>query len=180
MKKTLKNAIIIMLAAGLCLSIVGIATADEPTYGDITLEPAEPNRESDVTYSVEVTGVNITEVWINVMECTDPDSPTYFCHPEYNVSMTKGEGNTWEVTKALEFDDSAEGHCWLVIKSNGTWYDFKSDIPNYTNFTILPGADGDGNGGGGTDDTGGTPGFELILVIISIVVALSIYKRKRK
>ena len=40
-------------------------------------------------------------------------------------------------------------------------------------------ADDGGDGGDDTDDSGGTPGFELILILVSIVVALSVYKRKR-
>jgi len=178
MKKTLKNTIVIMLVAGLFLSIVGIATAEEPTFGDITITPDEPTVLTDVKFSVNISGENITEVRLEVEECVGPD----FCYEKQNASMELEEG-LWEATVTLEHDDVTVGHCWLVIKSNGTWYNFAPSVsPEYesTDFNILPGADGDSNGGSGTDDTGGTPGFELILVIISIVIALSIYKKKRK
>jgi hypothetical protein len=180
MEKTMKNAIVIMLVAGLFLSLVGIATAEEPTFGDITITPAEPTVLSDVKFSVEITGENITEVRLEVEECVGPD----FCYAKQNVSMMElGEG-LWETTVTLEHDDATVGHCWLVIKSNETWYNFAPSVsPDYesTDFDIMPEEDdGDDNGGGdGTDDNGGTPGFELVLVIISIIVAFSIYKRKR-
>lgn len=175
----MKNVLVVTLIAGLFLPIVGIATADKPTYGNITLDPEEPARQSDVTFTVDVTGDNIEEVWLTVEECTD--TPTYFCHIQLlNVSMTNVEGNTWEVTEKLVFDDTTEGHCWLVAKSNGIWYDYRSDKTKYTNFSVVPGDNGaDNNGTDGSDNKGKSPGFELMLVIVSIVVALFIYKKKR-
>ncbi|MFW6122430.1 MAG: Heimdall-CTERM domain-containing surface protein [Petrotogales bacterium] len=169
MKKTLKNALLAILVTGFCLSIVGITTAEDPTYGNITISPVEPARQSDVTFSVNITGVNIEEVRLILEECTDE-----FCHPTTNLSMTQ-DGETWEVTKTLEYPDTTVGHVWLVIKSDGTWYNYDSDK---TDFTVVEGEDGDngGNGGNGADDT---PGFELVLIVISLVIALSIYKRKR-
>jgi hypothetical protein len=181
MKKSLKNSIVILLVAGLFFSITGIATAEEPTFGDITITPEEPTQLSDVKFSVNVTGEDIEEVRLEVEECIGPD----FCYAKQNVSMELEDG-LWEATVTLEHDDTTVGHSWLVIKSNGTWYNFAPSVSEEyesTDFDILPADDGDdgddGDGAGDTDDTGGTPGFELILVLISIVVALSIYKRKR-
>jgi len=187
MKKSLKNALLIMLVTGLCLSTVGIATAD-PTYDydGITVEPAEPERLSEVTFSVEITGEVIEEVCIRVQECMDTEEGEQCYLDVQNTSMTKSDGNTWTCTTELVWESTTIGHCWLEIKSSGTWYDY---APNKgydsTDFSVVSAEDGgDGNGadgGDGTDDTGGgTPGFELILVVISLVVALSIYKRKRK
>jgi hypothetical protein len=97
-----------------------------------------------------------------------------------NDSMTNTEGNIWTGTATLIHDDTIVGHSWLVIKSNGIWYDYKNDKTTWTNFTVVPGDNGaDDNGTDGGDNTGKTPGFELILVIFSIVAALLIYKKKR-
>jgi len=181
MREILKNALVITLVTGLCLSFVGITAAEEPIFDYIVVSPEEPTRESEVSFSVDVTGDYIEEVYIKVQECVDPGTPDYFCHQGLlNVSLSNVSGN-WEGTGTLQYDDSDEGHCWLVIKSDGTWYDYKNDNSTWTDFIIAEGDDGsDGaDGGDSTDDTGGTPGFELILVLISIVVALSIYKRKR-
>lgn len=181
MRKNLKNVLLVMLVAGLCLAIVGIANADEPSVGEIRISPEEPTRQSEVNFSVSVTGDNIEKVYVKVEECVgDPDSPDYFCYTGLlNVSLTN-VGGTWKGTGTLQYDNSDEGHSWLVVKSNGTWYDFKNDRTTWTNFTIVPADDGaDGNGADGGDSTDKTPGFELILVIVSIVVALFIYKKKR-
>ncbi len=174
MRKILKNALVLTLVTGLCLSFVGMVSATEPTFGDITVSPEEPTILSDVDFSVNVTGDNIQEVRIEVEECIGLD----FCYAKQNVSMELEEG-LWKATVTLEHDDATVGHCWLVIKSNGTWYSFATSVsPDYesTDFDIMPDED---NGDGDTDDTNGTPGFELILILVSIVVALSIYKRKR-
>ena len=179
MRKTMKNVLVATLVAGLCLSIVGIASAEEPTFDEIIVTPEEPTRQSEVTFTVDITGDDIEEVRLIYKECNDE-----FCHAKENISMAEDDG-TWDATTTLEWDDTTYCDCWLVIKSNGTWYDYETDNSTWTTFTVVEGDDGTdgngGNGGDGTDDTdGGTPGFELILVMISIIVALSIYKRKRK
>jgi hypothetical protein len=179
MRKKLKNVLVIILVAGLCLTIAGLAAADEPSVGKISISPQEPTRESEVNFSVSVTGDNIEKVYVKVEECVgDPDSPDYFCYAGLlNVSLTDVSG-TWKGPGTLQYANSDEGHCWLVVKSNGTWYDFKNDKTTWTNFDIVA-ANNNGNGTNGGDSTDKTPGFELILLIVSIVVALFIYKKKR-
>ena len=177
MRKIMKNVLVATLVAGLCLSIMGVATAEEPTIGEITVSPEEPTRESEVTFTVDITGDNIEEVRLVYKECNDA-----FCHSKENISMTN-ESGTWTAITTLGWDDTTYCDCWPVIKfTNGTWREFDE----YTKeFDILADTgNGDTNGGdttnGDGDIGGGTPGFELILVMISIVVALSIYKRKKR
>ena len=162
------------------MSIAGIASAVETEVSKITLSPSQPIQKTAVTFSVSITGDNIEEVFIEVEECTDPESANYFCHPVYNLSATETDG-VWEVTKTLEYSDTAEGHCWPVVLDNGTWTSYKTDYSKWTNFTVLPAEeDGDSNGGdGGDDDTDDSPGFELIFVMISIIAIYFVYKRKR-
>ena len=175
MREILKNALVVTLVTGFCLSFVGMATAEEPTFGEITVLPEEPTRLSEVTFSVDVIGYNMEEVRINVVECNEE-----MCHADYqNVSMENTEDATWEGTVTLEHGDTVYCEFWLVIKSNGTWYDFKDSVQI---FDVSAGTGDDGtnddttNGDGGTNRT---PGFELILIVISTVIALSIYNRKR-
>ena len=177
MRKNLKNVLVIILVAELCLAFAGIATADQPSVGAISLSPKKPTRQSEVNFSVSVTGDNIEKVYVKVEECVgDPNSPDYFCYTGLlNVSLSNVSG-TWKGTGTLQYSNSDEGHCWPVVKSNGVWYDFKNDKTTWTNFSIVPASNNGTNGGDNTDNT---PGFELILVIVSIVAALFIYKKKR-
>ncbi|UCD14040.1 MAG: hypothetical protein JSW60_01090 [Thermoplasmatales archaeon] len=173
MKKTLKNALVITLVAGLCLSFSGIVAAVDPSYEEIIVSPAEPPRLSEVSFSVDVTGENIEEVRVIVEECT-----AQICYPDLrNESMTNTQGNTWEGTVTLIHDDAIYCTTWLVIKSDGTWYNFK-DLRKEFNLSIDTG-NGDTNGGDGNGGDG-APGFELILLVISLVLALFIYKKKRR
>jgi hypothetical protein len=181
MRKNLKNVLVMILVAGLFLTIAGIATADEPSVGKISISPQKPTRLSQVNFSVQITGDNIEEVRVKVEECVgDPSSPDYFCYTGLlNVSLSNA-GGTWKGTGTLQYDNSDDGHCWLVVKSNGVWYDFKNDRTTWTNFTIVPANNNNNNNGtDGGSSSNNTPGFELILVIVSIAVALFIYKKKR-
>jgi hypothetical protein len=177
MKETIKNVLVVMLIAGLCLPIVGVATANDIIVGEISISPEEPTRLSEVTFTVEITGNDIEQVRIKVEECNEIMCYQYLL----NESMTNTEGNIWTGTATLIHDDTVVGHSWLVIKSNGIWYDYRNDKTTWKNFTVVPGDNGgDNNGTDGGGNTGKkTPGFEPILVIVSIVVALFIYKKKR-
>lgn len=171
-----------MLVMGFFLSISSFTSATLTSVNKIQVTPDQPTQKSEVIFSIDITGDNIEEVWIEVEECTDPESDNYFCHPKYNVSATNVNG-VWQVNKTLLYTDTAEGHCWPVIKSNGTWFDFKNDKTKWTNFTVIPAEDDtNGNGANGANDdndSNSTPGFGIILIVISLIAVLFIYKRKR-
>jgi hypothetical protein len=188
MKKALKYAIIMTIVTSLSLSFISIGAAERPTYENIILDPEEPLRKSSIEFSVEIIGDDIDEVRIRVQECYIEESGDEACALNVlNESLITTDNVTWTGTATLLWDYSTIGHCWLEIKSNGTWYDYApSQGYEDTDFDILPiengGDNGDNgdNGGNGTDDSDGTPGFELALLVISMVLALSIYKKKRK
>jgi hypothetical protein len=181
MKKTLKNAIIAMLTICLSLSVVAIASAEDPNYEDINWSPEEPIRESEVSFTVDITGDNIEEVYVRVEECND-----IFCYQDIlNESMINTVGTTWEGSIMLQQVDTTYCTVWLEILSNGTWFDFKESKITFDVYEDTGNGDngenGDngGNGGNGENGTNDTPGFELIVLVISIIVAISIYKKKR-
>lgn len=178
MKKILKNAFEITIIAGLMLSMITNVIAIDPSYQDITIAPEEPTRESEVTFTVEIEGENITEVRVIVEECND-----IFCYQDIqNESMTNTQDNIWEGTVTLLHDDTTYGTVWLEILSDEKWYDFKESgiefdvVASSENGDDGENGDNGSNGGNGGDST---PGFELILLVISIIVAFSIYKKKR-
>ena len=175
MKKTLKNALIAMLTICLFLPVVAIASAEDPSYEDINWSPEEPIRESEVSFSVDITGDNIEEVYIRVEECNDQ-----FCYQDIiNESMINTVGNTWEASATLLHDDTTYSTVWLEIKSNGNWTNFKDSKISFDVFEDTGNGENGGNGGNGDNGTDDTPGFELIVLVISIIVAISVYKKKR-
>ena len=175
----MKKMLVLMLVTGLCLTFMGVATADEPSFGTITLNPETPTRQSEVTFSVDVTGDDIEEVYVKVQECYY--IPSYQCHTVLlNVSLEDEDG-TWEGSGTLQYDNTDEGHCWLeILLSNGTWYDYGAGHEDtWTNFTVVAGDDGTDGGDTGGDGEEDTPGFELLIVVVSLILALFIYKKKR-
>ena len=181
MRNKLRKIVITALVIGFFVSISAMTSVAEPTVGNIEITPTQPEQETDVTYSVEISGDNIQEVWIEIEECTDPESDDYYCHSVYNVSTTEEDG-TWTVTETLMYSDTHEAHCWPIVLDNGTWYSYKNDYSKWTNFTVTAAEEPDDNGGdvdGDGDDNGGTPGFELVLLMISIAIVFVLYNRKR-
>jgi len=178
MKKTLKNALIAMLAICLFSSVVAIVSAEDPNYEDIDWSPEEPIRESEVSFTVDITGDDIEEVYVRVEECND-----IFCYQDIlNESMMNTVGNTWEGSVILQQVDTTYCTVWLEILSNGTWFNFKDSKITFDVYEDTGnGENGENgeNGGNGDDGTDDTPGFELLVLVISIIVAISIYKKKR-
>ena len=178
MKKTLKNALITMLAICLFSSVVAIVSAEDPNYEDIDWSPEEPIRESEVSFTVDITGDDIEEVYVRVEECND-----IFCYQDIlNESMMNTVGNNWEGSVILQQVDTTYCTVWLEILSNGNWTNFKDSKITFDVYEDTGnGENGENgeNGGNGDDGTDDTPGFELLVLVISIIVAISIYKKKR-
>lgn len=178
MKKNLKSAIVIMLVTGLSLSFMGIVTAEEPIPGEIIVTPEEIIRLSELTFSVEISGEVPEEVRVNVLECNDQ---LCYTSDQLNESLQLEE-NTWTGSATLIKSDTTYCEIWLEIKSNGTWYSFSDSFQKF-NVSEIPDNGGNGdngdNGGNGSNGTNGSPGFELALLVVSVIFALSIYKRKK-
>ncbi len=178
MKNIMKKTFFLMIVLGFLL-ILSQSVYAVVTVSKVEVSPTEPTQKTEVTFSVGVTGDDIEGVWIEIEECTDPDSDNYFCHPVYNVSAIESNG-MWEATATLVYSDTAEAHCWPIVKANGTRISYKSDFTKWTNFTVAPAQDEpDGNGGDIDGDNGKTPGFELVFVMISVAAVFLIYKKKR-
>jgi hypothetical protein len=191
MNKTIRSTFVTTIILALLFSIMATVTAEDPDYGTITLDPAEPVRQTEVDFSVIITGDNIDEVYCRVQECYDTETGEA-CNPlvlNISMSLDPTTNDTWVGSGTLNWELATIGHCWLEIKSNGSWYDFAPNKLNIvTDFTIKESENGDngenggngnggnGNGGNGSNDT---PGFELLILVISIIVAISIYNKKR-
>lgn len=178
MKKTLKNALIAMVAICLFSSVVAIVSAEDPSYEDIVWSPEEPIRESEVSFTVDITGDVPEEVYVRVEECND-----IFCYQDIlNESMMNTVGNTWEGSVTLVHDDTTYCTVWLEILSNGNWTNFKESRITFDVYEDTGNGENGGNGDNGENGENGTddtPGFEVIVLVISIIVAISIYKKKR-
>ena len=168
MMKSLKQFLLIYIfCIGIVLSTVVTIAGAEPIVGDITLIPESPAKQSDVTFSVDISGDSISSVRIIVSECNKPEK---ICHaPPQNVSMNKVNANTYEKKVTLKWDDVTSITYHIEIVSDGKWIEYDEHT------TALSTDSGSSNG------SNGSPGFEImvfLIAIISVVLLLKKFKSK--
>lgn len=161
--------LISILVLGMYSLTVGMVAAADPSVVNIEYDPQNPEVASTVTFRATVSGEDITADQIIVQECNEQ-----VCFVKHNISMNKADTSEYQIDVELTRDDASIVKYNLKIESDGVWYDFKDDIKQ---FNLVPKTNGDQTNG--NDNTNGTPGFELIPIVVSIVFVLFIYKRKR-
>jgi hypothetical protein len=146
-------------------TIGNIVTAD-PIVEKITLTPKNPTPRSEVTFSVDFSDDSITSAWIVVSECNKEKG---ICHaPPQNISLTKIDSNTYENDVTLMWDDVTTITYKVVIKSDGKWTAFEDHT------TVLT------TNSDKSNDSNGSPGFEIIIFLIAIIGLILISKKNNK
>lgn len=169
MKDNIRQILIIsVLVLGMYSWIIGTVGAAEPTVVEIDYDPQNPEVASTVTFNATINGEDVSAVHIIVQECNEQ-----VCFIRHNISMNKVDTSEYQIDVELTRDDASIVKYNLKIESDGVWYDFKDDIKQ---FNLVPKTNGDQTNG--NDNTNGTPGFELIPIVVSIVFVLFIHKIK--
>jgi len=185
MRKTTNKAMVSILTLllstfvllGAKAAMVPIATSF--TVDSVILTPEEPSKLGEITFSTQFSGEELTEIYVLVQECT----PTLcYSRDELNGSMTLSDEGVYEATLTLTKDDAT----YIKYAFNGLtamgWE--KTDYVRVNLSTDTDNGDGNGNGdnGDGTgdnNDTNGTPGFEVLLVLSAVFIISVILTRKR-
>jgi hypothetical protein len=154
MKKILFGAIVL-----LCL--ISVLIKADPVVEDITLDPVQPSPGATVTFTADVSGDQINGVHLIILECKGVD----LCFPRSNYSMDEIETGKYQKSITLKKSEATYIQYFLEINQGGTWYSFESEIEK-TNLKI--------------DEEDSTPGFELLVFIISLIILIFIIKKKRK
>ncbi len=153
----------------LFLLVVGNVAYSDPIFNDILVTPSHPAPKSEVTFSIEIEGSDISSVRLIVREC---NKETGICHaPPQNVSMTNVGGNTYEAEVTLIHDDVNSITYNIEIKSEGKW--LESDEST----TTLNVKSNDTNSNG--NDSNNTPGFEILTFLVAVICVVIILKRMR-
>jgi hypothetical protein len=173
MRKLMRILLIFFVGVLSVISLSSFVSA-EPEY-NISLEPAKLSKMSEVTFSVSVTGEDIQEVYINVIECEDTQC---FVVEKFNESMEKINDGEYTKTITLIQSDANNIEYYLVIRDNGIWYDYIDDFET-TYFEVVDNNNGGNSNSDGNGSSDETPGFELLLVFASLIVIFFIFKRKR-
>jgi len=176
MKKNSGNIFIIILTMlALFVATVSIASAD-PTVDNIETDPETPKILSTFKVIATVTGDNIMSITVTVSECSDSPDQCYIAHTD--IPMTLNADGKYEAEITLEDDKDRSDHVQyqFVIDEDGVEYTLNEDDWK-TYLDTSP-----SNGNGQTNDDGGdngSPGFELALVLIAVLIGVSLYRKKR-
>jgi len=172
MKKRMNERLLIcVLLLGMFLVNVTVVGAADPTVDEMTLDPVIPAPASTVTFTAKLSGDTITEVYLIVKECKD------ICYtPGHNESMTEISSGEYQKEITLIHSDATNIEYWLVVNSGETWHSFQNDYEQLYLSTSSNGDTGNGDDGGSNQ----SPGFELIVLMVSIGIILFVFKRKRK
>jgi hypothetical protein len=142
----------------------------DPTVKQVTIDPAEPLPLSTITFNATVlSNETIKETWILIQECRND---MCFVH-DFNVSMMRTTNNTYQAQCTLIQKEATQFKYRLKIVTNKTLY--------ISNTTIIPLAVAAKNNT--TQDSHNpqsTPGFEIPLLVLSIVLILVFDQWRRK
>jgi len=169
-KKIILYAIILIFTMNFLVTI----TIAEPVT-NVTVIPDAPEPLSTVSFTANITSEEaVDEVYIKIKECSQS-----ICFLIKNVSMGF-DGDEYSVDFTLEHSDATYFDYWLEIKSGDSW--FTTEQANVTLKIEASNEDDNDNGNtGGTeeDNTDGIPGFEILIFIVAVFIALIFFRRKR-
>ena len=170
--KTIGRKVIIatIVIVGLCL--MNTTVLADPTVDSVTTNPPNPAPKSTITVTADITGDDIRSVVIWIGECSHADG---ICFIWNDYEMTQNANGEWEKTATLEDTSGRADYISYKfdIDDGGTEYNLDSD-----DWEIDLQIES-GNGGDNDGDDNGSPGFEILTLIVAIGVALILIKRKR-
>jgi len=139
-----------------------INAEENPIFGSIDIYPSKPAPHSNVSFTIGInSNVTVEDIRLIVQECKSG-----MClRNDSNVSMNYSHSCCmafYETQIKLIYEGATTIKYYVKILSNGTWY--TSDT-SFTDLSI-PG-----------NNNRSTPGFELVLIIFSIILFLTLKKR---
>jgi hypothetical protein len=141
-----------------------------PTVVRVTIDPAQPLPLSTLTFTAILSSnETIDDLRLIVQECRED---LCFAH-DFNVSMEKITNDTYKGRCTLIEEEATQIKYHLKIVCNETWYN--------SNITLLQlAADTKKNTSQDSHDPISTPGFEVTLIILSIVSLIFFNHWRRK
>ncbi len=165
-KKIITPLIIVILLT----LITSTAIADDINV-DIT--PQKPQAMGTIDLTVSITNQAITNpegVYVIIQECNANNG---ICYTKENTSMSKDSEDVYSANINLNHDDATYLQYTIKIQTATGWNTYQENTKlNYQSSS-------NGNGG---DTNGGndSPGFEFIIIALSIIfITMMMYKRKR-
>ncbi len=152
--------IVCMSGAALCSAVEA-----EVLFGDISISPSSPAPQSTITLSISLSGDEPSEVRVRVEECNG-NSGICFADVQ-NVSMSLVSTGSYQTSVTLKHSDATYINCTVLAKVDGNWV--LSAKWKRVDLSEIP----DGAGGNGT------PGFELVVLLVAVGLSFILIRRKR-
>ena len=162
-----------MLVASLFMA--NLVNAAEPTVDDFSTDPSSPTPKSTITVTATFTGDDISSVTVKIQECSSADG---VCFINNDYEMSQNQDGDWVATATLKDDSNRADYISYIfyVTDSGVEY----ELQNSSWKLLMDAEDGNGgNGGDGNSDGNGTPGFEVISLLLAVLVGVSLLKRKR-
>lgn len=181
--KNIKKISIIIILSLLSISFISFNTNAAYEIQNIVFDPENPIKKSSVVVIVSVFDLGENdEISLFIKEC---DENTGICDEPRNITLTKIDGSDdYRAEVDLTFNSATYLDYWYEIYYNGEWIRDPEGLTD-TYGPVQYGQDngnGDTNGGttnGGNGNDNGSPGFELIIMLIAIIIGIYWFKRKR-
>lgn len=165
---------IVLVILCLFLSTTTIVSAD-PNVSDIATIPENPEPLSTLKVIADVTGNNILSVKVTISECTE-GPPEQCFDPHTNLVMELNDDGKYETEVTLTGTVPSIDHLQyaFTVDDDGTEYILTD--PSWRTYLDV-GTDNDGtNDDGGDNDS---PGFELVILLVAVIVGVLLYIKKR-
>lgn len=171
MNKTKKSIIFgIIIIMSFLLST--LMTAAVPSY-DIELSPNKPKPSSSITFTVTFSDDSLTDVNIIVAECKIENNDESCFADMIDEPMDKIGSGEYQKQVTLKHSDATYIKYWLAVEENGEIKDLSDELVQI-DLDISTSA-GEDNG----DDSEESPGFELLVLLVSLVILIAIIRKKR-
>lgn len=118
LNKTLIVGVIVLICCNYVYPV--FALGEDPVIVSITISPENPTPLSTITFTAEIKGENISEVYMLVKEADEN-----MCMQTRNFSMDRINMGIYECNVTLEFVGATYIGYSPVVNCNGTWYEFE-------------------------------------------------------
>lgn len=167
MKNNRKKYLVTFLFLGMILFTSINVIAVDPTLESFSIDPEEPAPLSDITVTADIGGEGITAVIVHIKECNKAQG---VCFIQQNGTMTELETGKFQAQFTLKEDKADYIQYYFDITINGE----ETRLDETWTIDLL--VDSNNNTSNGDN---GTPGFELIILIIAIGVGFILFRKKR-
>lgn len=156
-----------------CLNLAVVSMAAQPVLEDFSVAPEEPAPLSTITITADISGENISIVNLTIKEC---NWDAGICYSQQTVQMSEIDNGSYQAELTLQEDRATFLEYYFDITINDVEERLSNESWLY-NLTL------DTNGGnqvnGNENGNNGTPGFEILSLLIAISVISILIRRKR-